>query len=362
MKARRSVIKFLSGALLAAVVFGCGRSADESNTIHLTIASSHSANLAWIGTMQKLVVPETNRRLEARGSPYRIRWTETYGGALYKYEHTLEAIEIGLTDMGWVGTLWELSKMPLQNITYFTPFSSEDHYAIFDVYNELHRTLPAMQEAWTAQNQRFLGANALDSYHLMTNFPVNGIEDIRGRKILAPGPAASWLEGTGAVAVDGGLTTYYTQLQTGVADGVLTILTGAPAYAIHEVAPYITLVGLGGQVSGSLSINLETWNLLPEDVQEVLTELGPAYSRGVADDVTRRYEEGLARMRDEGAIITPLPVEEKEKWLAVMPDIATSWVEATEARGFPAGEVLRAYMEGIRARGGKPLRDWDKPD
>src|SRR5690606_23596450 len=137
---------------------------------------------------------------------------------------------------------------------------------------ELHRTLPAMRDAWTAQNQRFLGANALDSYHLMTNFPVTGIADLRGRKILAPGPAAAWLEGTGAVAVDGGLTTYYTQLQTGVADGVLTSLTGAPSHAIHGVAPYITLVALGGQVSGSLSSNLEAWNDLPHDVQEALTE------------------------------------------------------------------------------------------
>src|SRR5690606_12103213 len=280
---------------------GCGRRADDPNTIRLTIASSHSTNLAWIGAMPNHVVPQTNKRLEARGSPYRIRWTEAYGGALYKYEHTLEAIEIGLTDMGWVGTLWELSKMPLQNITYFTPFSSEDYYAIVEVYNELHRTLPAMQAAWTAQNQRFLGANALDSYHLLTNFPVTSVADLRGHKILAPGPAAAWLEGTGAVAVDGGLTTYYTQLQTGVADGVLTILTGAPAYAIHEVAPYITLVGLGGQVSGSLSINLDTWSRLPKDVQEVLAELGPEYSRGVADELKRRYDEGLERMRGEGA-------------------------------------------------------------
>jgi TRAP-type C4-dicarboxylate transport system substrate-binding protein len=348
--------------LLCALALPGARAADDSRTIHLTIASSHSTSLAWIGTMHALVVPETNKRLEARGSPYRIRWTEAYGGSLYKYENTLEAIEIGLTDMGWVGTLWELSKMPLQNITYYVPFSSDDYYAIYDVFNELHRTMPAMRDAWTQQNQKFLGANALDSYQLMTNFPVDSVDDLRGRKILAPGPAAAWLEGTGAVAVDGGLTTYYTQIQTGVADGVLTILTGAPAYRIHEVAPYITLVGLGGQVSGSMSINLDTWNRLPADVQQVLEELGPEYSRGVADDLKRRYEAGLERMRSDGAMISTLPVEERQKWLAAMPNIAMEWAEATEARGFPARDVLRAYLDGIRARGGKPLRDWDKPN
>ncbi len=45
-----------------------------------------------------------------------------------------------------------------------------------------------------------------------------------------------------------------------------------------------------------------------------------------------------------------------------MPDIATRWIEATEQRGIPAGEVLRAYMNAVRDHGGTPLRDWDRPN
>lgn len=348
--------------LFLLLALGGARAADGLTSVPLTIASSHSTGLAWVGVMHTVVVPESNERLEAMGSPYRIRWTEAYGGSLYKYGETLEAIEIGLTDMGWVGTLWELSKMPLQNVTYYVPFTTDDYHMIYSIMNDLHATLPAMREAWTRQNQKFLGANALDSYHLLTNFPVDSVDDLRGRKILAPGPAAAWLEGTGAVAVDGGLTTYYTQIQTGVADGVLTILTGVPAYRIHEVAPYITLVGLGGQVSGSLSINLDSWNRLPSDVQKVLEELGPEYSRGVAAELDARYERGLAAMQQDGAIVAELPVEEKRKWLAGMPNIAMRWAEATQKRGIPAGDVVRAYMNAVRERGGTPLRDWDRAD
>ena len=355
----RSIRAFLFATILAAAAV---RAADNGKTIDLTIASSHATSLAWVGVMHTLIVPETNRRLAAEGSPYRVHWTEAYGGSLYKYENTLEAVEIGLTDMGWVGTLWELSKMPLQNVTYYVPFTTDDYHMIFRIFNELNNKLPAMADAWTAQNQKFLGASALDTYHLMTNFPVHKVEDLRGRKILAPGPSAAWLEGTGAVAVDGGLTTYYTQIQTGVADGVLTILTGAAPYKINEVAPYITLVGLGGQVTGALSINLDTWNRLPPDVRDVLAELGPEYSKAVADELTTRYEAGLKSMEADGAIVTTLPLEEKRKWLAAMPDIATRWVRATEARGIPAGEVLRAYMNAVREHGGKPLRDWDRPN
>jgi TRAP-type C4-dicarboxylate transport system substrate-binding protein len=348
----RSAAFLLCGIAVAATARG--------ETIRLTIASSHTTGLPWVGVMHTLVVPESNRRLEALGSPHRIRWTETYGGALYKYEHTLEAVEIGLTDMGWVGTLWELSKMPLQNVTFYAPFVTDDYRLIYSVMNDLHARVPAMTDAWTAQNQRFLGGSALDTYHLMTNFPLRTVADLRGRKILAPGPAAAWLEGTGAVAVEGSLTTYYTQIQTGVADGVLTILTGAVPSRIHEVAPYITLVGIGGQLTGALSINLDKWRSLPEDVQRVLAELGPEYSKGVADEIAARYERGLTTMQADGAQVYELPHEEKLKWLDGLPNIARQWAAATEKRGIPAGEVLGIYLDALRSRGAVPLRDWDR--
>jgi TRAP-type C4-dicarboxylate transport system substrate-binding protein len=352
----------ISLSLLAAIVVPLrSPAADDSATIKLTVASSQATTLAWVGTMHTLIVPELNQRLAALGSPYRVRWTEAYGGSLYKYENTLEAIEIGLADMGWVGTLWELSKLPLQNVTFYAPFVSDDFHAVVDIVNELHRTVPAMTDAWTAQNVKFLGASALDTYHLLTNFPVHSLDDLRGRKILAPGPSAAWLQGTGAVAVDGSLTTYYQQIQTGVADGVITILTGAAPNRLHEVAPYITLVGLGSQVTGALAINLDTWNRLPDEARAVLEQLGPEYSKAVADELSNRYEASLARMTKEGAMVTEFPLAEKQRWLAAMPDIATPWAEATERRGIPAGEVLRAYMNAVRARGIQPLRDWDRP-
>jgi len=353
--------KFLRAALaFSFAALAATARADDGTTIKLTVASSQPTTLAWVGAMHTLVVPELDRRLAARGSPYEIRWTEAYGGSLYKFGETLEGVQIGLADMGWVGTLWELSKLPLQNVTYYAPFASDDFRLVVDIVNEMHRTVPAMSDAWTAQNVKFLGASALDTYHLMTTFPVSSVDDLSGRKILAPGPSAAWLEGTGAVAVDGSLTTYYQQIQTGVADGVITILTGAAPNRLHEVAPYITLVGIGSQVTGALAINLDTWNRLPGDVRAVLEELGPEYSRAVADDLAKRYEASIARMRNEGATVSEFPLVEKEKWLRAMPDIAGRWIEATERRGHPAGAALRAYMTELRERGARPLRDWDR--
>jgi TRAP-type C4-dicarboxylate transport system substrate-binding protein len=330
-----------------------------AESFRLTAGGPQSASLPWIGIIQSLVVPESNRRLALSNSEHDIIWREAYGGSLYKWQNSLEAIEIGLTDIGWVGALWETSKMPLQNVTYYTPFVTDDLALLLELFNDLHQTVPALAEAWDDQNQVLLGASGVDTYHLMTTFPIETIDDLQGRKILAPGPSATWLAGTGAVAVNGGLSTYYTQINTGVADGVLTILSGAYPYRIHEVAPYITLVGIGAQFNGGVSINKETWDRLPQDVQSTLAELGRDYSRTLGQTVVARYDQALAAVQDEGATVSTLSETEKRRWIDGLPDIAGRWVSSAEQRGYPAGEVLKIYMEALRARGGRPLRDWD---
>ena len=62
-------------------------------------------------------------------------------------------------------------------------------------------------------------------------------------------------------------------------------------------------------------------------------------------------------------MITTLPETKSAKWIAGMPNIAMRWAEATEARGIPAGDVVRAYMNAVRERGAATaLRDWDRPN
>lgn len=340
----------------AALALSAAASMAQAETYNLTMASSHPTVLPWVGQLSTLVVAETNTRLEAMGSEDRVEWTEAYGGALYGFKDTLEAVGDGLTDAGWVGTLWEGSKMPLQNVTYFTPFVSDDLVGTLQIMNELHRELPVLQEAWEDQNVVFLGASGVETYHLLTNFPVNSLADLEGRKILAPGPSANWIKHLGAVPVNGALPTYYNQVQTGVADGMVVILTGAFPNKHYEVAPYVTLVGIGAHMTGGLGINKDVWEDLSDDVRQVLTELGEEYTVAHAEEVMARYEKFLAELPNVGATVTELPATDVEAWATGLPNLAGDWVEANAGDG--AAEVLAAYMDKVKAAGLNPRIDW----
>ncbi|MEQ8234155.1 MAG: C4-dicarboxylate TRAP transporter substrate-binding protein [Gammaproteobacteria bacterium] len=345
------------GAL--AVLLLVASCAAGARDLHLTVATTHPPTLPWVSVIRDHVMPELVAGLAAQRPAIHLTWTPAFG-TLYKWHDSLAGVESGLADIGWVGSLWESSRLPLQNVTYALPFITDDLPALLTAINRLHDEMPALRASWEKYGAHFLGASGVDTYHLLTTFPVRSLDDLAGRRILAPGAAATWLRGTGAIAVDGALSSYYTQLRTGVADGVLSILTGAHPFRIHEVAPYVTLVGIGAQCTGALVANRDAWQALPGAARSLLTRLGREYSAIAAAEVVARYDRALAALAADGAHIVTLPAAEKQRWIDGLPPLAVEWVARNEARGLPARAMLGALMAALRAAGVDPVHDWEQ--
>ncbi len=332
----------------------------DAKEFKLTAGSSHPPIIPWVGTIKNHVVPESVKRLKAAGGKHTIKWTEAYAGALYNFKNTLEGIQEGLADLGWVGSLWEPNKLPLQNVTFFAPFVSGNVKFMEEIEAELHATSPEMQQQWTKFNQVYLGPQTIDSYVVISKVPIRSVADLKGKKLMAPGAVSLWLKGTGAIGVNGGLPVYYNNIKTGVADGAIVPGTGILPFKLHEVAPYITEVGLGGGITGALTMNKTTFDKLPPEMQKMFLQLGKEYGSIVTKMVTANRIKQFAILKKKGAKISTMPRSEQEKWANGLPDLAGNWVKATEARGLPARKVLKIVMEGIRKRGGKPVRNWDQ--
>jgi TRAP-type transport system periplasmic protein len=339
--------------------------AAAQQTFKLTIASSHPTTLPWVGLMSTLFVPEVNKRVAALNKNYKIEWREAYGGQLYKMHATLTSVEQGVTDIGWVFHNLEAAKMPLSQFGTVTPFTTDDVRVILDVANEMNEKVPALKREWDKNNMVFLGATGVDTYHLFSKHPIAAYDDLKGRKISAPGSIGLWLKGSGAVPVDGSLTSYYTDIQTGVSEGTISIATGILPNKIYEVAPYVTTVNIGALYIGGMAMNKDSFDKMPADVQKILRDVGKEYSKALGETLMQRYEGALKTMAEVGAKQTPavrvtnLSGGEREKWVKTMPNLAADWVKANASRG-PAKEIVKTYMDALRARGVKPAREWDK--
>jgi len=348
-------LAFVVGTLLA-IFLGVGSAAAKE--YKLTMGSSHPPVLPWTLPLKILVVPDSNKILKQSGLSDTIKWTEAYAGALFNFQNTLEGIGDGLADIGWVGSLWEPAKQPLQNVAYYSPFVTGDFRIMAKIQDRLVEEVPEFAAEWTKHNTVYLGAEVADTYHLVTNFPVNKLEDLKGKKLIGGGAIASRLEGTGATAVDGGLPVFYNMIQTGVADGAVILITGVLPFKLHEVAPYITRVDLGAVFAGALAMNLDTWKKLPPHMKVLFKGLGREYAEMTNDIVAQRETAAWAALKKNPKVtVTELPQSERVKWANALPDVGGDWARRNGAAG---KKVMKIFMEEARKKGAKPLRDWDK--
>jgi TRAP-type transport system periplasmic protein len=362
---RSTFVRLSAIALAASAAMALPLAASAQQVINLTVASSHPTTIPWVGFIKDVFMPEVDKRLAA-GGKYKIQWREAFGGQLYKANATLTSVEQGITDIGWVFSYLEPAKMPLSQLSAHTPFTTSDTRIVLGAMTELIEKNPAFKAEWDKYNLVFLGATGSDTYDIWTKFPVKSVDDLKGKKISAPGILGLWLRGVGATPVDGALTTYYTDIQTGVSEGVVSLATGILPAKVYEVAPYVTKVNMGVVFSGGVAINKDSWAKLPPEVQQAMREAGAEYTRRHGEDLVQRHQTAMNRMVELGktqnppVTVTPMSDADRRKWIDNLPNLSAEWVKNNEARGVQAKPLLTQYMAAVKARGAKPERDWEK--
>lgn len=323
-----------------------------------TVVAGHPPVFRWVQMIDQAFAPGVNAALANAG--HSMTFSGQYGGAIAGVGDELETVEAGLAEIGICQSLFDPAKLAVLNVTYYTPFVSDDPRVVNELMDRLQREDERMSAPWEANGVVYLGAPVgIDDYLLMTDFPVESLADLDGRKIAAPGPAVNWLSGTGAVGVSGNLTTYYNEIQTGVYDGVIVFASAALPGRLYEVAPYITRFGLGAQFAGALCANEAWYEGLPGEVKEALHAGADEAREWYLSELETAVETAFETMEANGATITDATAEMRETWAANMDNSAREWATQLDAQGHPASEILSLYMDAMREAGATPLRDWD---
>ncbi|MBT3788970.1 MAG: C4-dicarboxylate TRAP transporter substrate-binding protein [Alphaproteobacteria bacterium] len=354
----KAIVASALGLMGAAVIAVASQSA-LAKDINATLAAGHPPVFRWVKHASKTFIPAVNKALE--GSGHTIKWKEQYAGSLAKVGSVLEAVEEGLAEVGLVSTVFEPAKLSVQNVTYYTPFTSTDATAISKMIDDLHRTNKDFQKTWHENDLEYLGAGiGIDDYLLMSKFPVKSIADLKGKKIGAPGPAVNWLKGTGAVGVSGNLTTYYNEIKTGVYDGVIVFASAALPGKLYEVAPYITRIGFGAQYAGGIAANKDWYDAQPAVVQKALKSAAEIDRVAYHKDLEATVVKFLAIMKSKGATVSDVDENFRKEWAAGMDNAAKVWAANLDKAGKNGTAVLKNYMNAMRKAGATPVRNWDQ--
>lgn len=343
---------------LTSTLFVCAISAPQAPAMaeqySATFAAGHPPIFRWVKMIDEVFIPSVTEAL--KNTDHSVQFTSQYGGSIARVGEELEAVEAGLAELGTCQSLFDPAKLGVQNVTYYTPFITDDIRILGDLMHQMYLTNSKMKQAYADNGVTYIGAPLIiDDYLLMTSFPVNSLADLQGRKIGAPGAAINWLSGTGAVGVSGNLSTYYNELKTGVFDGVIVFASAALPSKLYEVAPYITKAGLGAQSAGSICANSDWWNGLPNEVQQAMLTAGVKTGEWYLSNLETAVVNAFKIMEENGAITTSATDEFRINWANGMNNAAKIW-----AKNLESSEFLSSYLDELRALGVTPLRDWDK--
>lgn len=330
-----------------------------AETIKAVVIDGYPAKAMWVKEFSSFFIPEVDKRLAVAGN-YEMDWQESYGGSIVKPKGVLEGVKLGLGDIGIVTTIFHSSKLPSQGLAAVTPFITADARAVAKAVDEIAKEFPTMQKEFAKQNQVYLATGVvLDTYQVFSSKPVESLKDIEGGKVAGAGMNMRYLEGiNGAVGVRGGLTDFYSMLQTGLVDHAMLWPEAAKTFKIAEVAPHMLKVDLGAVNSKTVTVNADYWKKLPEEVKDVLQEVALAYRDHVAAIAMDRAEESREAYEAAGGTVVNVPAADRAAWAAAMPNIAVEWAKKLNEKGEPGSDMLKSYIAKLVEAGFTPTRDW----
>ena len=123
----------------------------------LRVGSGHPAGATVYSTaMRDFLVPELKRRV-AEQTDHELRIIEGYAGSIASVSETLEAVQVGILDIGGFCTCFEPAKMFLHNFQYFVPFGPQDAQASIRIARQVYDAYPWLNDVMvTDYNQAII--------------------------------------------------------------------------------------------------------------------------------------------------------------------------------------------------------------
>ncbi len=195
-----------------------------------------------------------------------------YPGQLVKAKEALTAMRRGMID-GYIGSgLYFSGSIPEVNGEWL-PYSWRNVNEMLDIYYG-YGFLDIMRKAFEKNDSIYVAPISVATMGLMTKFPVNSVDDLKGKKIRASGMEAKIVEMLGASSVNLEGAEQYSALQRGTVDGTDYPWYTLEDYNFYEVVDYISNPALHTPGVVEITLSKKTWNKLSDDHKDAINHAG----------------------------------------------------------------------------------------
>ncbi len=310
-------------------------------TIQWTMVSPLTQGISYIKIYKQMceeIEAKSNGRLKIK--------LLTYGEHPYKNADILNAVKNNIVQIGNTADVYISSSVPSISIMSL-PFRYNDLNHAKAVFKEMlpGHFNPLVEEKYGSS---MLTGFLISGSAIHANIPLNSLKALDGRKIRVfnkeSGKMVSLLGGTPVTISFGEL---YTALQRGTIDGCLTGMIGAEAAKIYEVVKHCTWWSWSFPYEFTM-INNKALNALPQDLQQIVKEVGAATSLKLQTHQDRVPAEILvSSIEDYGINAHGLSAETKQAFKEKTNEITETWLEKTGDNGKRAFSIYQKVTEKL---------------
>jgi len=242
-------------------------------------ASTQAAQLSY-GTYFKA----THNIIRDAVKPYFDAITQkTNGGLTFKYltdgtvvgaTTTTKGVQQGLVDMGTIIARYSAPTFPATAMITNLPLYKTNSLIETGAVNEfffLH--CEECRAEWIAAKIMPLALYGSSPYQLLCAKEVNGVADLKGKRIQGSGEYDTFIVELGGLPMSLTATEFYTGLSQGTLDCVMGTVSWLDTYGLKDVIRYVVDEPLGVfRPVTHMNMNLSKWNRLSRDEQKAFTD------------------------------------------------------------------------------------------
>lgn len=283
--------QFVTGMAAAAGVTACaqdkeagnaGGTAGSQETFSWNLVTSWPPGLPGLGVGVQNLADRIGK-----ASNGRLQIKVYAGGELVPALEVLDAVSRGTVQMGHDSAYYHRGKVPAAQYFTTVPFGQTVHEITAWLYYggglELWRELYAPFNVIP-----FAAGNTGVQMAGWFNKEINSVADLKGLKMRIPGVGGEVMQRAGATQITVPASEIFTALQTGAIDAAEWV---GPyndiALGLHKAARYYYYPGWhepGPMLQ--FTVNLDAWNSLPEDLQEIVASVCQAINLDMMADYT----------------------------------------------------------------------------
>lgn len=241
-----------------------------------------------------------------------------WGGLLGTSKEMLYSIERGICDVGVIFPMYFEKELPLATInTCLIGTFQNDPVITSRAWWQLVNEFKDIPGEWEAHNQKLLMGWEVGPYLWMSKEPIKTFDDLKGLKCGVwggKGPRDLFKE-LGSIAIAIPSVEVYDALDKGTMDARACTTPMMITYKYYEVCNYITDIGNGtaGSPVYAMSINMDKWNSIPSDLQEIILQVSEEWWSYFEKRVTETQQKDRIFLEGKGMKFIDFSKEDKAK-------------------------------------------------